>query len=95
MILLSFLSASSNLENKLIKEMNFFEGKDSILQILLFNIYLIILESLRHSLLALIAEILQYVTLFSGKNIRIQIILTKALCLVQKCSQKDEDKCRI
>lgn len=78
MIMLQFLPASSGLENKLIKEMNFFWGgrEESILKILLFNIYLIILESLRHSLLALIVEILQHVTVFSGRNIRIEIIFT-------------------
>lgn len=59
MIMLRFLPVSSGLENKLIKEINFFREKESILQMLLFNIYLIILESLRHSLLAPIAEILQ------------------------------------
>lgn len=83
MIMLQFLSASSGLENKLIKEMNFFGGKESILQILLFNIYLIILESLRHSLLALIAEILQYVTVFSVRNIRIQIMFSLSCTKMQ------------
>lgn len=83
MIMLQFLSASSGLENKLIKEMNFFGGKESILQILLFSIYLIILESLRHSLLALIAEILQYVTVFSGRNIRIQIMFSLSCTKMQ------------